>query len=115
MSSGSGSQPQQQNVTTTTSNLPEYARPYFENLMGRAESQLSTQYTPYGGQRIAGFTPAQQQVQQNVLGLQTPNQFAVGSGLAEMAGRQSLQAANYTPGQFDAQQVAANQIGRAHV
>lgn len=107
MGKGGGSQPTQQNVTTTTSNLPEYARPYFENLMGRAEANLSTQYTPYGGQRIAGFTPAQEQVQQNVLGLTAPNQYAVGSGLAEQAGRRSLQAANYAPGQFTADQVRA--------
>lgn len=109
MGKGGGSQPTQQNVTTTTSNLPEYARPYFENLMGRAEANLSTQYTPYGGQRIAGFTPAQEQVQQNVLGLTSPNQFAVGSGLAEQAGRRSLQAANYAPGQFNIERVAAKE------
>ena len=78
MSGGGNSAPTQQQVTTTTSNLPEYARPYFENLMGRAEANLSTQYTPYGGQRIAGFTPAQEQVQQNVLGLTSPNPFASG-------------------------------------
>ena len=107
MGKGGGSAPTQQNVTSTTSNLPEYARPYFENLMGRAESQLSTQYTPYGGQRIAGFTPAQEQVQQNILGMGAPNQFAVGSALAEQAGRQSLQAANYAPGQFNIERVNA--------
>lgn len=109
MGKGGGSQPTQQNVSTTTSNLPEYARPYFENLMGRAESQLSTQYTPYGGQRIAGFTPAQEQVQQNVLGLGAPQQFAVGSALAQQAGQRSLQAANYTPGQFNVERVAARE------
>ena len=109
MSGGGNSAPTQQQVTTTTSNLPEYARPYFENLMGRAEANLSTQYTPYGGQRIAGFTPAQEQVQQNVLGLTSPNQFAVGSGLAEQAGRRSLQAANYAPGQFNIERVAAKE------
>jgi hypothetical protein len=103
MSSGSG-QPQQQQVTTTTSNLPEYARPYFQNLMDRAGANLRTQYTPYGGQRIAGFTPAQEQVQQNILGLQAPGQFATGSALAQQAGLAALNT-QYTPGQFNAQQV----------
>ena len=107
MSSGSGSQPQQQQVTTTTSNLPEYARPYFQNLMDRAGANLTTEYTPYGGQRIAGFTPAQEQVQQNILGLQAPQQFATGSALAQQAGLAALNQGNYAPGRFTADQVRA--------
>lgn len=109
MASGS-SAPTQQNVTTTTSNLPEYAKPYFQNLMGRAEAWSNTGYTPYPNQRIAGFTPAQEQVQQNVLGMQAPNQFALGSGLAAAAGQGSLMAANYTPTQFTAQQIGLPQL-----
>lgn len=104
MSGGGSSAPAQQNVQTTTSNLPEYARPYFQNLMGRAEANLSREYVPFEQNRIAGFTPAQQQVQQNVLGLQAPNQFATGSALALQAGRQALNQ-QYNPSQFTAQQV----------
>lgn len=110
MSGGGSSAPAQQQVTTTTSNLPEYARPYFEQLMQRAEGNLRQEYTPYGGQRIAGFTPAQEQVQQNVLGLQNPMQFSTGSALAQMAGQRALgQGQQFTPGQFDAQQVQGQQ------
>jgi hypothetical protein len=104
MSGGGSSAPAQQNVQTTTSNLPEYARPYFQNLMGRAEANLKTEYQPFGQNRIAGFTPAQQQVQQNVLGMQAPNQFATGSALAFQAGRQAL-GQQYDPSQFTAQQI----------
>lgn len=43
--------------TTNTSNLPEYARPYYERMMGRAEAESNQPYVPYGGQRTAGFTP----------------------------------------------------------
>lgn len=43
--------------TTYTSNLPEYARPYFERMMERAEAESNQPYVPYGGQRLAGFTP----------------------------------------------------------
>ena len=39
------------------------------------------------------------------MGLQAPNQFAVGSGLATAAGQGSLLAANYDPYQFRAQQI----------
>jgi hypothetical protein len=123
---GGGGAPTQQNVKTETSNLPEYARPYFQNLMGRAEQNLNTQYTPYGytqnqsgqvvraidpatgqpvnAQRLAGFTPAQEQIQQNILGMQAPNQFATGSALAFQAGRQALDQ-QFNPSQFTAQQV----------
>ena len=107
MSGGaSGSAPTQQNVTSTTSNLPEYARPYFEQLMQRAQGNLTQQYQPYQAQRTAGFTPAQEQIQQNTLGLTNPMQFSVGSALAQQAGTRALNTGqNYTPGQFNAGQV----------
>ena len=101
-------QPQEQKVTQT--NLPDYAKPYFENIMQRGQGQLNQDYTPYPYDRIAGFTPAQEQVQQNVLGLGAPNQFAMGSGLAAAAGQGSLLASDYAPGQFNAQQVTAGQV-----
>lgn len=102
-----GGQPTQQNVTTTTSNLPEYARPYFEGLMQRSQSTLTQDYTPYGQERIAGFTPEQQQVQQNVLSQQTPGQFGAATGLGTAAGLGSLMASQYDPSQFGVRQVRA--------
>jgi hypothetical protein len=103
MASGSGA-PTQQQVTTTTSNLPEYARPYFENIMNRAQAQSYQQYTPYNAPRVAGYTPAQEQIQRNVLGMTAPNQFATGSALAYQAGLGALQQ-QYNPSEFTAQQV----------
>jgi hypothetical protein len=47
--------------TVNQSNLPEYARPYFERMMGRAEAESNQPYVGYGGQRLAGFTPDVQQ------------------------------------------------------
>jgi hypothetical protein len=102
MGGGSSSGPQQ--VTSTTTNLPEYARPYFENLMGRAQAQSYQQYIPYPEERIAGFTPAEQQIQQAYMGLGAPSQTAVGSALAQQAGLGALMG-GYTPGQFASQQV----------
>jgi hypothetical protein len=104
------SQPTQQEQKVTQTNLPDYAKPYFENLLGRGQGQLNQEYTPYPYERIAGFTPAQEQVQQNVLGLGAPNQFAMGSGLAAAAGQGSLLASDYAPGQFNAQQITAGQV-----
>lgn len=41
--------------TTNTTNLPEYARPYFERLLDRTEAASNRNYESYTGPRIAGF------------------------------------------------------------
>jgi len=45
--------------TQYTSNLPEYAKPYFEDIMNRGQAASLTPYQAYGGQRVAGFSPTQ--------------------------------------------------------
>jgi hypothetical protein len=86
---GGAAPPTQQTVTQT--NLPEYAKPYFTNLMQRAQAESYRGYTPYRGERIAGFTPAQMEVQQETMGMETPGQFGVGTGFAGAGGMQGLQ------------------------
>jgi hypothetical protein len=103
MAKGGSSQPVKQEVTQ--SNLPEYARPYFEGMMQRGQSLFTQGYTPYGQERIAGFTPQQEQLQQDILGQQTPGEFGTASNLATAAGLGSLQASQYGTGQFGAQQI----------
>lgn len=88
MGKGGSSQPQKQEITQT--NLPEYARPYFENLLQRGQAESYRDYTPYGGERIAGFAPGQEAAQQEIFGMQTPGQFGTGSQLATAGGQQSL-------------------------
>jgi hypothetical protein len=85
---GGGSAPTQQNVTQT--NLPEYAKPYFENIMQRAQAESYRPYTPYEAERIAGFTPAQEQIQQEALGMQTPGEFGAATGLTGISGLRAL-------------------------
>lgn len=55
MAKKGGSQPTQSTVTQTS--IPEYAQPYFENLLNASQSEISQPYQPYGNQRIAGFSP----------------------------------------------------------
>ena len=43
--------------TTYTSNLPEYARPYYERMMSRAEAESNQPYVRYRDDRLAGFAP----------------------------------------------------------
>jgi len=89
MGKGGGSQqPQKQEVVQT--NLPEYAKPYYENIMQRAQAESYRPYTPYEAERITGFTPAQENIQQQALGLQTPGEFGAGSQFAAAGGLGSL-------------------------
>lgn len=99
-----------QEVTQYTTNLPAYAQPYFMDIMNRAQAESKQKYQPYPFERVADFTPAQLELQQQYAGLQAPGQFGVGSGLAEAAGRGSLAAADYAPAQFRAQQVGLPQL-----
>lgn len=93
--SGGGGAPQQS--TTYTSNLPEYARPYFERMMQRTEAESNQPYVGYGGQRIAGFTPDTQ------AGFQTTREIAergapgvqAGMGMTAAAGLTGLGASGY--------------------
>lgn len=79
------SQPTEQRVTS--SNIPEYAQPYVQDVLGRAQA-LTTQkpYESYGGQRVAGFTPMQAQAFQNIAGQQVTPQVLDASNLAAQAG-----------------------------
>jgi len=90
--------------TTYTTNLPEYAQPYVETMLGATQRQLfQTQpgadgateitgfqpYTPYSTdptKYVAGFSPLQQQAQQTVAGMQTPGAYGQAQGMAGMAG-----------------------------
>lgn len=61
MSKGSDS-----TTTTTTSELPEYIKPYVERFLPRAETVSTLPYQPYGGQRLAQFSPDTQAAFQQV-------------------------------------------------
>jgi hypothetical protein len=69
---GGGSQPQTQ--TSYSTNLPEYAKPFYEELLKQTGKQVYKtdpsgnvtgvqEYTPYTGQRVAPFNPEQLKVQ----------------------------------------------------
>lgn len=87
---GGSSTPSNQTVTQTS--IPDYAKPYVERMLGKAEAIGSTPYQPYGGERIAGFTPLQQQAFQNVQNLQPAQQLGTATRIAGGAGLGALQA-----------------------
>lgn len=68
---------QQGQTTVSQSTVPEYARPYMEELLGKTQALTSAPYQTYGGERIAGFTPLQQQAFQSSAGMAAgPEDFA---------------------------------------
>jgi hypothetical protein len=103
--SGGGGGPTQS--TTVTSNIPEYARPYVESMLGAAQKQAYKfdeagnitgfqPYIPYGATvgpggeitntaqeqataAVAGFSPMQEQAFRQTANLQTPSQYGIGS------------------------------------
>jgi hypothetical protein len=108
---GGGGQQQQTPTTQTVTNtsIPEYARPYVETLLGKSQALTSQdQYQPYQGQRVAGFTPMQQQSFEGIQNMQVAPQIAQGTGLAGMAGLGSLGAGtNYAAQATNPNAVAA--------
>jgi hypothetical protein len=86
--------------TSYSTNLPEYAKPFYEELMKQSSKQVYNtdaegnvtgvkEFTPYTGSRIAGFTPGQQAVQSEVAGMTTPGGFgtaATGLGTGQTLG-----------------------------
>jgi hypothetical protein len=105
MGGGGGSSNQVQRSEVVQSSLPEYARPYYEGLMQRAEANLTTPYQTYGQERLADFTQQQRDVQSNILNQQTPGQFGTATGIASDVANRSVAAGQYNPGQFGSQQI----------
>ena len=93
---GGGGGPQQVTSTTTQSNIPEYARPYVENMLSSAQKQIYTDdmstfrpYQPYSSDvnnYFAPFSPLQQSAQQSAYNLATPSEIGAGSALTGIGG-----------------------------
>ena len=78
-------------VQTQAQQLPGFVQPYVEDILGRSYA-LTTQtpYMPYAGERVAGFTPMQQQAFQQLQGMQPSAQLGQATDLATQAGQYGL-------------------------
>ena len=90
--------------TTTkseTSNIPEYARPYVERMMGSTEKQVYTYgdqgnitgfqpYKPFQGETVAGFSPTQARAMQGIQNYQLPGQTNLATRMTGAAGMGSM-------------------------
>ena len=90
---GGGGSPPPASQTVTQTSIPEYARPYVETMLGKSEALTDINQNPYqayGGQRIAGFNPIQEQAFQNITNQQVAGQIGAGTAMAGAAGLGSL-------------------------
>lgn len=81
----------QQTISQTS--IPDYAKPYVEDLLGKAQYFTDTEQNPYmqyQGDRVAQFTPLQQQAFENAGLMQTAPQLQDASAMAGMAGLGAL-------------------------
>ena len=89
--------------TTYQTNIPEYAQPYVETMLGATQKQLFDMsgneitgfkpYKPYStnlDDYTAGFQPLQEQAMRSTGQLRTPGQFGDATTLAGAAGLGSL-------------------------
>lgn len=89
-----------QTVTQQQGYAP-FQQPYVEEALGVGREAALQDYQPYTGDRVAQFTPLQQQAFQAAQGLAPAGQLQTATGMATQAGLGALQAgAGFTPGQF---------------
>jgi hypothetical protein len=97
--------------TVNQSNLPAYAKPYYESLMKRGQTESQQAYQPYKGQRIAA------QSAPTTAGMGQMSQYAASgtpmlnqaTGIAGQVANQSLNAAGQT---INAQTVGTQNFGQ---
>jgi hypothetical protein len=90
---GGSPAPAPSSQTVTNTSIPEYARPYVETMLGKSEALTDINQNPYqnyGGQRIAGFNPTQENAFQEAINRRAAGQLAPATGLAAASGMGSL-------------------------
>ena len=88
---GGGGAPSVTRSTNVTSSLPEYARPYYEDLLGRATYETTRPYQPYPGQRMSYFDPYESMAQEGTAQLAVqgaPTQINSATDIATQVGYQ---------------------------
>jgi hypothetical protein len=86
-------EPQISQITQSQTTIPDYARPFVENLLGQAQSYTDPYQNPYQqymGDRQAQFSPLQQMSYDNAALMQTAPQLQDATALTGMAGLGAL-------------------------
>jgi hypothetical protein len=86
-------------TTVTQTDLPEYVQPYFERLLKRSEADSIQGYQPYGGQRLAYFSPDEMQSQAMTRGFANAGTPQAYTDAQTRFGAQTPYNSGYTAGQ----------------
>jgi len=93
---------------TVSSNIPEWARPYAQDLLGFGAAltfpkfnpqtgRLETGFQPYGEELVAGLSPLQQQAMGDLSRMQVSPQTSQATGFTGLAALQAQNLAQYNP------------------
>lgn len=89
MSGGGSKVPK--STETTTSTIPKFAQPYAMEMFGRTQQLINEGPQVYGGQRVAGFSPMQEQAFRGISQMQVNPGLRQAQGMAGLAGLGGLQ------------------------
>jgi len=98
---GGGGAPAPSSQTVSNTSIPAYAQPYVERMLGKSEALTDIEQNPYqayGGQRVAEFSPLQQQAFANAASQTVAGQLAPATQLAGASGLGSLGVAGRASG-----------------
>ena len=105
-------EPSLQQIQQTQVTIPDYAKPYVEELLGNAQGLTDINQNPYMQymrDRQAQFTPLQQQSFENAGLMQTAPQLGDATAMAGMAGLGALNT-QYTFNPYQTQQFTGNNV-----
>jgi len=98
-------EPQISQISSSQTSIPDYAKPYVQNLLGQAQAVTNTTQNPYMqymGERVAQFTPLQQQAFEGAQGMQTAPQLQQATDITGLASQAALNYEKYNPNTFSA-------------
>lgn len=95
--SGGGGGTSQQ---TTVQELPEWAKPYAQQILSKAQTLTEQPYQTYEAPRIAGFSPDQLAAQQGARDMTVSPELNTATNLAQTAGQGAMDAGKYKAGEF---------------
>jgi hypothetical protein len=98
-------EPQVSEVRSFQTSIPDYAKPYVQKLLGQAQAVTNTTQNPYMqymGERVAQFTPMQQQAYEGAQGMQVAPQMQQATDITGLASQAALNYEKYNPNTFSA-------------
>ena len=110
-------EPQISQITQSQTTIPDYAKPYVENLLGQAQSYTDPSQNPYMqymGERQAQFSPLQQMSYDNAALMQGSDQLKDASAMAGSAGLGALNT-GYTYNPFQTKSFTSPEMAESYM